>query len=119
MYQRRLTFLQRVAAVKEIVRRHALQHRRRCLLEVELVGDLHQTTRRDRSVFGVTSQRACVSDAIAGLKRRHFASDFSYDTGRFLAVNERQWRRVTTFTKVNVDEVDARGFNIDERFVWF
>src|SRR6185437_15180002 len=76
-------------------------------------------TRRHRGVFSITSQRARVSNTISRLERRYFVSDFRNDACRFLSIDERQWRWITTFTKVNVDEVDARGFDLNERFVWF
>ena len=57
------------SGMRQVVRRHALQHGRRRRLEIDAVGDLHQLRGGHHRVFGVGTARHGIGHAVAG---RHF-----------------------------------------------
>jgi hypothetical protein len=76
-----------------------------------MVGDplrnANSTIRRHGSVLRVASQNARIGDAISGFERFHVTTDVADDSASFLAIHERQWRGITSFAKINVNEIDA------------
>src|SRR5678815_5754245 len=86
--------------------------------EVNLIRNEDQTLGRHRSVFCITTSHTRVGNAITRLHAFHFSTDGGHHSGSFLTVDERKWSRVAAFAKINVDEVDACSFDLDDSFVW-
>ena len=90
------------------MRRHALEHDRRCRLVVDIIGDLDHTVGGDQPLFSVGSDRAGIGDAAPHLQVAHALADRSDDARRLRARNERQRRLwVVAGPVIDVDEVEA------------
>jgi len=119
MHQRRLAAAKGVGVVTEIVRGHSLQHGGRGVIEIERVGDDHQSIGRHGGKLRVAPEHTGVCDAISGPDVLHGASDALHHAGSLLSVGEGKLRRIASFAEVNVDEVHADRFDLDERFILF
>src|SRR6266851_3313905 len=119
MNQRRLTWLDRIRALTKIVRRHTLKHCRRSPIEIELIGDLNQTIRRDSSVLRIASQHAGIGHAFAESYVGYFRTGRYNNPCRFLAIDEREWCRIATLAEIDVDEIHTGRFDLHHRFMWF
>ena len=60
-----------------------------------------------------------IADAITKPQRCHIRPDCDDYSGSLLAVNKRQRRRITTFAKIDINEVNARRADLNQSFVWF
>ena len=98
---------------------HTLQHRSCSSFEIDFFGNGDETIRRDRCIFSVASADARISNTIADLDPANIASHNRYDPGCFLSVYKWERRRIPPFAKINIDEVNARGLNLDDRFIGF
>src|SRR5258706_9189203 len=119
MDQRRFAACDSVPAVAEIVSSHSLQHCRRRLWEINLVGNRDQAIGWYGCVLGIASQRSGIGDAVSHFHTRYIRPHRRDDACGLLTVNERERRRVTAFAEIDVDKVDARGFDLNDRLVWF
>jgi hypothetical protein len=106
-----------VRAVDEVMSCHALKHGSGSFSEIELIGDLDETIGGHDGIFGVTAEASSVGDAITCLDRGDPGTDFCQDAGGFLPVDERKLRGIATFAEVDVDEINADRFDLNERFV--
>jgi hypothetical protein len=101
------------------VRRHPLQHRRRCLIEVELVRNLHELARRHCRKLRITTETTNIRHAFPKSDSRDIRADGDNHARRFLTVDERQRRGIAAFAEIDIDEVHARRFDLHQRFVRF
>ena len=65
MHQRLVARLQRKRRVRQIVRRHALQHRGRAVFRSDVIRQRHQLRRRHQRVLRIRAARHRVSHAVA------------------------------------------------------
>ena len=130
VHEHGLARAQPIGAAAEIPGRHPLEHRRRCGLEVDPVGDGNQLAHRHHPPLAIGAQSEAVRDSVAGLEGRSFcgcrlrsgqrprsrrrphrlnhARSFHPDRGR------QRRHRVEPAPVVGVDEVQPDGFMPDE-----
>ena len=99
----------------QVVRGHALQHGRRCRLEIDGLGKLHELRLGHDGVLGVRAANHRVGDAVARRDERDVASDRFDGSCRLAADGDRRVCLVEAGPEVDVDEVDAARGDAHER----
>ena len=117
MNQRRLAALQRIRIVRQVVRRHALQHRASGLLISHPLRNRHQPVCRHGGILGIRPQQPGPGHTIPHLERLHFRTDRGHRSRAFLPQNKRQRRLVPPLTEVDIDKVHARRSQLHHRLV--
>ena len=101
--------------VRQIVRRHPLQHGRSGGREIDVIRQFDQNMSGYGGVFGVGAAAHRVGDTVAGFEAGHFGAHRFDNAGGLVAGGERQIGLVEAHAEVNVDEVDARGRDLNQR----
>ena len=97
--------------------RHSLQHHGGGVFCIKSLGNLNQTVGRYGGVLGVGALRAGIGHAVAYADVRHVRADGRDYTRAFLPVSEGQLGRIQTAAKVDVDEVDPRRVDLNDRLI--
>jgi hypothetical protein len=105
-----------VGGVGEIVGGHALEHGSGGLLEGDGFGNLDEAVGGSYGQLRVGSGDGAPGDAVASFDGGDLIADGDDGSGGLLTGDEGQFGGVAAFTEVDVDEVDARGLETDERF---
>ena len=116
MDQHRVVLLNGIGRVRKIVRRHSLQHGGGGLARGDAVGNCNQASDRRNRELRVSPGNAAPGNAVANFDAANVRPNANDDARRLLAGDERQRRRVAALAQVDVDEVDAAGLDLDERF---
>ena len=106
---------QRVGRGREVVRRHALQHRRGAVAERHRIGQLHEAVGGDDAHLRVRAGDAAVRDAIARSHVAHVVADRRDRARRLEPERPRNGVRVEAGAEVDVDEVHAGGRDLHQR----
>src|SRR6185436_4190381 len=67
----------------------------------------------------ITSKAAEVGNTFTRFESGDVGADFDNNAGSFLPIDERQGRRITTLAEIDINEVHARRFDLNQRFVRF
>src|SRR5678815_4485886 len=70
-------------------------------------------------IFRIASENPGVRHAVADLDVAYFRAYLGDDSGCFLSVDKRKRCWISTFSKVNVDEVHTGSFELNNCFVGF
>ena len=114
MHQAGVVRLKGVRATGEVVRRHPLQQRRRCLLRGHVVRDADEARRWGRDQLSIGTGDAVEGDPVPDLKRCDAFADLHNSAGGLAADGHRQPRRVCVPPLVHLGEVQADGFDLDD-----
>ena len=114
LHETGVAFFQRVRGDGEVVRRHPLQHRRRGRLRVDGVGQQDQLLLRHHRVLRVRPGYHAVRHAVALLRGRHGVAHRLHHSRPFRAGDERQWELIESCAVIDVNEIDADGFEPHE-----
>jgi hypothetical protein len=110
VHKRDFARFQRIGAIDQVVRGHALEHDRGAVVERDRVGKLDEFRRGYGHVLGVAARVHRVRNAVARYEAGNARRDGTHRARAFHARNEGQVRRgVSAVAEVDVDEVDARG----------
>jgi hypothetical protein len=104
---------ERVRRDREVMRRHALQHRRRAVAERDTLGQLHQAIGGHDAALGVGAGDVGVGDTVADADLGHVRTDGDDGAGGLEAERSRHGVRIEAGPEVDVDEVHARGLDRD------
>ena len=115
MHQRHVALLQRESRMRQIVRRHALEHGRGRGDEFQAIRQFHQLRSRHDGELGIRSAHHRVGHAIAWLHRIDAVADRFHHARRLAAGNERQFGLIEADAEINVDKVHARCRDADQR----
>jgi len=113
MDQARLAGLQRERGMREVMRGHALEHDRRAIFEGDALRQFDHNLLWHHRIFGVRSAGHRVGDALSDGKTDAF-TDRGDDASAFAAELHWSFRSlVCAVAKVDVDEVNPDGFELD------
>src|SRR5689334_6738724 len=99
--------------MRQIVRRHTLQHGSGGLLKAEFLRNTDQALGWNGGVFGVCSNDIGVGDAVARLQRFNVASHLAHYTSGFLAIDEGKRSGIASLSEVHVNEVHANRLDLN------
>ena len=106
--QARIARFERISGMRQVMRRHTLQHGCGGGLKVHRIGDLHQLPGRHSGIFGVRSARHGVSDAIARADIGDVGTNGFHRPRGFVAENNRRRGGIEAGAEINIDEIHAR-----------
>ena len=118
VHQNELPGLDRVAALHQVLHRHAFEHAGGQLLICDEVGRMQQACSRVIAMTGAgTEHRAAdVADAVTHFEICHTGADFFNHAGRFSAQPRGQLDRVHARADINVLEVKTNGGMANSHF---
>src|SRR5271156_1932044 len=101
------------------MRGHALEHGASRVAVANVLRDRHQRGGWRSHIFGVRPESAAPGDAVADLGCFHVSAHRGDYARTFLPNHEWHGRVVAPLADVDIDEVNARGGNLDQRLVTF
>jgi hypothetical protein len=117
MHERGIAGLDGVGAVRQIVRGETLEHNGSRSLEADRGRQLHEPARRHDRVVRIRPEHHRIRHAVADGDLGDTGADVRHGARSLRAQRERQRQRhVTPRAVLNIDEVDAGGRDLDERF---
>ena len=111
MHQGGIAGLERIGGEGEIMRRHALQQGCSRVLHAEARRNFDQLRGGNQRVLGIAADDAGGDDRIAGGKSRNAGPELLHRARGFAAGDHGQRGFVDALAEVDLDEVDAGGFN--------
>jgi hypothetical protein len=100
---------QRERRVREVVRRHPLEHRRGGRLEAHALGNGDESPRGHDRELRVGARRHRVRDAVARPHLGDLGSHRFHHTRALVSRGERKGKRIETGPVIDIDEVDPCG----------
>ena len=97
---------------------HPLEHRGRALLRLEPRRQDDQTLRGDGGVLRVGAGHTRVGDLVAHFHLGHARADGGHGAARLEPERQRQVELVEAAALVDVDVVEPRRVDLDDRFAW-
>ena len=95
---------------------HSLKHGRGCRKAVDIGRHGDELPRRHNGIFRVGPRLHRIGNAVADFDLRDIRAGGIDQTGCFPPEGERQRQRVETGALIDVDVVEADGFDLDARF---
>ncbi len=114
MNQRGLPRLQRIGAVRQVMRGEALKHRAGSGAQIQVIGQSHDARGRSERVLGVSTEDHRVGHAVTDLEVRHAAANVADHACGFGAVSERKRSFHAPDSILHVQVVQAGGRDLDE-----
>jgi len=105
-----------VGRVCEVVGSHALKHGPCCLLKGDGFGNLNETVGRSDGQLRVRSRDGAPGYTVSRLDRGDAIASRDNGSSGLLAKGVGEFGRIAAFAKVDIDEVDARGFESNKGF---
>jgi hypothetical protein len=105
-----------VSGVSKVMGGHALKHGSGSLLKGNSVRNMDKAVSRGNGQLGVGSGNTAPGHPIADFYGGNAVAKSDHRSGGLLPGSVRERSRITTLTKIDVNKVDAGGFEANERF---
>src|ERR1041385_841185 len=104
--------------MRQVMSCRSLEHYGSRLLKVDATWDGNQSPSRSERVFCIGTLCTCISNVVPGLDVCYLRSHGIHRPSSFLS--EREWQRslITADAMIDVNEVDADGFDLDPHFAF-